>query len=179
MQFLNRLGQRRLAAIVLVVLIVIGGLVWLGSHHKQATSPLGASQYYDPNSHQTISDEPQKGPDSYGIAPNQPIFLGISDLLKYGVTDDQLSDFKSAMNSYIQTVKAIKEVSINVDSIKTVVNDPKYPNDLQQVYFKVVLDRKTSYAASFECIDISQARLVLEDNSHKVVFNSGILNANQ
>lgn len=179
MQFLNRLGRQRLAAIALVVLIFIGSLLWLEHRSKQPALPLGASQYYDPNSHQTISDEPQKGPDSYGIAPNQPIFLGISDLLKYGVTDDQLSDFKSAMNSYNQTVKAIKEVSINVDSIKTTVNDPRYPNDLQQVNFKVVLDRKASYAASFECIDISRARLVLQDTNHKTVFDSGVLDASQ
>jgi hypothetical protein len=155
-----------LAGIILLVLFVLTVVV------PKKTSRTTAGEYNDPYSHETVSSPPGKSPDTYGTAPDQPVYLGLDKLMDHGLSFDQLNNLKLAFKKFSDSrSERIKELSIDVDSI-TPHHDPKDPNSPFEVFFNVRVNRSDDYKARVEYFDISDIRLFLMDSSQKAVYDS-------
>jgi hypothetical protein len=159
----NRKLLTALAVFVVTILATIFLLV--SSNHKQKNKlpNLDSGRYYDAQSGQTVSNPSGKAPDTYGSASGQPIYLGISNLVDAGLTDDQLLRLKYAFNNYFtQSKKNAKEVSIDVNSI---VHGPHNPNSNSpfSLNFNVTVDRSKTLKAKIEYTGLEDIRLFLYD----------------
>ncbi|HEY5667826.1 MAG TPA: hypothetical protein VIR03_01545 [Candidatus Saccharimonadales bacterium] len=169
--------------IIIVSSVVFVGLVgWgatlLSNHAKQKgskTTDFTTQQgYYDPNSHQTISNPSGKTPDLYGAMPGSPVFLGLNALLNNGLTLTQVGDYKFALYQFVKSNKiAATEASIAVDSVTTPPIDPDRTTDTLTIYFNIVINRKTIYKAVLDYSNLDTAQLKLTDSAGTQVYDSG------
>lgn len=132
-----------------------------------------SGQYYDKPSGETVSDPSWKTKDNYATNDNQPIYLGFSTLLDYGMTQNQMTGVRYAFYQFAKKQNPpIKEVSIYVKEIQQITE-----NGNQYLEFKVRTDRKTDYRARIEYTGLNAITLHLYDiKTNKEVFNSGSLN---
>ena len=154
-------------AIVLIIIVLLNG-------HGSNNGSQNPSTYTDPYSHQTVSNDTGKGPDTYGTQKGTPVYLGFDAFLDKGLTLDQVKDLQAAFLNYSQKTGGIKEVSIHVDGIKQSGYDPNNPSPVSYVTFDVTLDRKTTLHAKAQYEDISSIQLFLYNGSQQV-FDSGVI----
>lgn len=160
----------------LALFIFIGFLITSRSDKPETNSPKPNS-YYDSRSGETVSDPAGKTPDRYGVVDGEPIYLGFSKLLDYGVTTSQLEGVKTGFYSYSQVNKlGIDEVSIDVASIKAGDYDPTVDTK-QTLTFNVQFDRKTKYDAQVDYSGLHIVRLYLR-SGNKQIYDSGDMDFN-
>ncbi len=163
-----------IAAVVIIGIIVV--LVVSSNNKKPSPKTEEQTQYYDKGSGQTVSDPEGRVPESYG-APNQElVFLGISKILDYGITFDQLNTLQYAFDQYSKSSgKNLKEISFQVATINhtTTETEQAITNILS---FDVKFDRKdTVYKAKVDYSGLSTIRLYLSDSKGKQFYDSGSL----
>lgn len=168
-----------IAGILVSAVVVIVCLLVFGSHSKTPSNGVGSpsADHYDPTSGETVSNPSGKGPDTYGQNSNAPLFLGTSNLLNYGLTTDQVADVKLAFTNYSTSLKTpVKQVSIDVRSIKASPPGHEDPNAPSYVTFNVVLDNATTYAAKAQYNDLESIELFLTDpKTGRLIFDSGVI----
>lgn len=172
MQSQNR-NARKIAvvfAVVVIVVFVVTIIVLVSKPHPSQNTAQ-ETVYHDPYSGETVTDIKGKGPDTYGVNPEEPVFLGISKLLDNGISSTQLEDYKQAVYNYsLHRNPKIQEISIHVNDIKRPTRDPN--SDIDTLTFDVTINRKDTYQARFDYSLLTIARLTLSQNG-KQIFDSG------
>jgi hypothetical protein len=164
------------AGVISLILIIVAIILSSGADKKPAANP--DNSYVDPLSHETISNPPGKGPDTFGSTPNTPIYLGIDKLIDHGLSYDQTTALRSAFNKYASSQNPpVKEVSIDVDHITTQHDSTKH-NSPFIILFKTRFDRKTDYQAKVQYHGLNDVQLILTDPAdNKSVFDSGVMSS--
>jgi hypothetical protein len=165
---------RAIVAIILIAVIFVILIIATYNKNNSKQPSLDSGKYVDPNSGETISNPKGKGPDTYGSASNEPIYLGTTELINRGVTTDDLNKLKAAFYDYsAKNNKNIREVSINIASIQTPARDPN-TTDPSIITFNVVFDRKDTYRARFQYTGLGDVRLILYNSkTNAQVYDSG------
>lgn len=178
MRYLNNNGWReyftRSRIIVLVLVFVLFSIfIVLKTIEKtisDGTVPTG--RYTDPYSGETVTNEAGTTLESYGSSSGEPILLGISKLLDYGVTGDQFTIFKSQLKKYAQ-INTYYEVTIDVDAIQSF---PKADDsDTNSFIFPIMTNRSDKHTAQLDTTGIFSARLRVFDPDKKLEFDSTTL----
>jgi len=168
--------KSRKRVVVLCVVIALFFLIWLYFVIKGGQRGIGPGDYYDKGSKETVSNPPNRQPETYGTTEtNPPTYLGFSKLLDIGVTSFQVDATKESFYRYSKKdQKNIKEVSIFVDSIKAVYRDRDSADPNQTATFDVKIDRKDTLKAKLVYSELRVARLYLYDaKTNGVLFDSG------
>lgn len=172
-------SRKRLILVVIIIvstsILILYSLSLFLSKDKKPLEENKANQtneYYDPGSGETVSNPPDRTPETYGVDNNEPIFLGTSRLLDFGVTKYQLEDLKNAFMAFSKTKNNdVKEVSISVNTIK---NGPDIDEQTRSVTFDTTINRNEKYQAELHLVIIQKARLILRQGG-KEVFRSELL----
>ncbi len=170
------LSRNKKIGIAIGAFIIIGLIVlfvsFLGKETQNKTDV-----YYDPASKETIDDKADKTPEILeDNASTEPVFLGFGKLIEYGLSQDQLTNLKTAFNTYLgKGNNGKREVSLYVDSISSYkVND--VPDSDFGLSFDVIIDRKTKLSAIMYQLKVSDIQLKLnKEGSDKAIFDSGIV----
>jgi len=171
MQSNNRRGIVFIGASLTLILIIFLILFAYLRSKQPSVSSNSSSTYFDSRSGQTVSTPAGKTPEIYGTTI-QPVFLGISDLLPVGVSQYQIDDLKSVLNSYSIIAKpSISEFSITVSSINLEPHDPNLTGDNNTVDFDITMNRTATYQAKFNFYGLSTARLYLYKNQ-RLIYDS-------
>lgn len=168
------LGNRRR----LIVLIATGVLCFvviallIGISRTQQEKPKEAVTYNDPYSGETLV-EATTVPESDGADPNTPIFMGMSKLLDYGITFDQLNLLRSHFEAYNTTrTNKFKEISVVVSSITQQSHGREDPDPIDTLSFDVVLNRSEKLHAKALYAINAAVELIIYDTQGKEVFNT-------
>lgn len=176
MQFQNK---RKLVVVgsIVIFVIVVFAVTSLVSNRKSANNISASGVYYDPLSHQTVSNPAGKAPDTFGTANDMPVYLGFSNLLSSGLTLNQLNYVKTGFYNYSKSVGGIKEISVDISTIK-LSHDNTDPNANFVLEFKIRTDRKNDFIAQVQYPDILSARVViLNPTTRAQIFDSGVINS--
>lgn len=165
--------------IILLALALIGGIVVLSLVFKgspDTTTTDGASEIYDPNSGDTISDPDDKTPDVYGTVSDAPVFLGLSKLLDAGLTLDQVNGFQYAFYHYGKNTKtALREVSVSVSTINVLPHD-RYSTSLSDtMLFDVLVNKKNLYKVKLDFTGFTAIQIYLSNEAGEQFYDSGIV----
>jgi hypothetical protein len=165
-------NKTRRLGLLLIGLLVIGvGLILAQRSSKKNST---ATEYLDPYSHQVVSSPRGKTPDTYGTPSDRPLYLGFDKLIDHGMSFNQVNNLEVAFYQYSK-IKAIKEVSIDVDHVTTKY-DPSDPSGNFLIFFKVMFNRKDINQAKVEYSGLDGVRLYLtEPGSGKLIFDSGTI----
>ena len=147
---------------VVMSLVIIGILVLFYSVNKGEPTPTGdvkQNSYTDPGSGETVDSPEGKSPETYGVNPDQPIYLGFARLLDVGLSLDQVENLKAAFLDYVTAQKStqkITEISITTASIRQTLGggSSKYSFDL-------TMNQKNKYHAVVNSTGISSIKLAL------------------
>lgn len=179
----NKKDRLKFIIIVISVTVLVVGIgvvaTMVSNHNKNAhkkTNDIttGQGDYYDPNSHQTVSNPAGKTPENYGATTDAPIFLGTDALLNNSLTDTQVGDYKFAIYQYFKqaNIKST-EVSIAVNTIAVPPHDPNSASTTQTITFNIVVNRKDTYRVSMDYSNFDTVDLRLADNTGKQLYDSG------
>jgi hypothetical protein len=143
-------------------LVIIGILVLfyaVNGNKTPQTSDAKQNSYTDPGSGETVDTPDGKTPETYGVNPDQPIYLGFVRLFDVGFSSDQVDSLKAAFLDYTTAQKAaekITEVSITTATIRQTLgaNGNKYSFDL-------TMNKKKKYHAVVASTGISSIKLDL------------------
>jgi hypothetical protein len=168
--------SQKIAIAVIVSFLFLIGIALFATNRAGQNNKTG--EYLDPYSHQTVSNPPGKGPDTYGTQSDTPVYLGIEKLLDHGLSFDQLDNLKYAFYRYsLSRPNHIHEVSLDVDHITTKYNSSD-PNAHYFIFFNVRFDRKNTYKAQVEYTGLNDVRLYLIDvRTNKVLYDSLVIGA--
>lgn len=162
-----------IAGVVVLLLIVIGGLFALQQARNQSTNTDSAgteTQTVDKNSGETVTTFEGKTPETYGVLPDAPMYLGITQFLDVGITTEQLDNIKYALYQYaISTTPKIKQVSITENS--AIAQTPNAEGKATMT-FEVVMDKQPKMKGSVVYLG-DTIELTLTDSTGKKVFESG------
>ena len=130
------------------------------------------SEYFDPGSGETISDHKNKSPETFNSDPDQPVFLGFSKLIDYGVTQYQVEGLKRILSMYSKTNgKSIKEASISIDTIKYDNNNDDPNSLIHYASFDMTINRTDKYTAKLSLDGINMVQLNLSKDG-TVIYQS-------
>jgi hypothetical protein len=172
----NQIPPIRLIIIFAVLSLITVGLTIalykaINTSTAQSTNA-EQTTYTDPGSGETIVYTKGKTPETYGINPDTPTYLGFASLLDVGFSDDQVRNTKAAFLDFASQNNKddkIKEISITVDSIKQTL-DPKVGSTYS---FDITTNRKTKYYAKIRITDITSIDMSLFAEDQKtLVFTS-------
>ena len=172
MQLVNR---RTLLIIGGVVVVLIIGVLFALQISRNSSNSNTANdgidtQVTDQNSGETVSNIEGKTPETFGVLPDVPVYLGLSQFLDVGLTSEQLSNLKYAFYKYaISTNPKITQVSITQDS--TVGTSPN-ADGKALLTFEVMFDKNPKTTGSLVYFDDS-IELTLNDTAGKKIFESG------
>jgi len=153
-------------AILFSSLVVAFVLLQIQKKSQKSDTPGESGLYYDPGSGETVSDPPDKTPETYGSQGRELTYLGFSKLLEFGVSKFQLDATKLAFENYSKSRdNNIKEVSITSSSIK---NGPDKDDFTLSVEFEFVINRKEHYQAELQLHMIRQVKLILKNGEAKI-----------
>lgn len=172
----NRQTLIIVGVVALIIVSVVAYFLIASSHKKtpKVSYNPNSGQTYDPNSHQTVSNPTGKGPEINSTS-GAPIYLGISNLVNYGLSNYQLNSLKTAFLNYSNSLSThIKQVSVNVDSIQSSQSSNAGLESFT-ISFNVVMDQKATYAAQITYSTPTQMELVLTNSAGNQVFDSGVL----
>jgi hypothetical protein len=131
-----------------VLLLIIVGVIVLfytiNNNSDSSTADVPQNEYVDPGSGETIVNPEGKSPETANINPNVPTYIGFSNLYNYGLQQDAVENIKAFINDYadqkiVDNEEKIKEVSLEVASIKHVINRDVNENSYT---FKITVNRK-------------------------------------
>lgn len=179
---MNNPDRKRLIVIgivVLAVVIVVGVVAaTISSHNKNNANKnkvkditTGQGDYYDPNSHDTVSNPAGKTPENYGATTDAPVYLGVDALLNNSLTDTQVGDYKFAVYQYFKSA-GIKTTQVSV-AVDTIVAPHNPDSTTQTMTFNIVVNRKDTYKVSMDYSDLDTIDLRLSDNTGKQLYDSG------
>jgi hypothetical protein len=176
MSIMPKTTNPRILAAVILGLMLLGIIFVLtkdATSSKKPVTNLNSGTYYDANSGETVSNPTGKGPDHYGVASKVPIYLGLSSLINFGVSNSQITLTQSAFLQYSKkNNNNIQEVSINSNSIQALTRDQDTSTSF--VKFKVVFNRTTTDTAQLDYSDSGAIDLHLYDPSSSAqIFDSG------
>lgn len=174
----NPAAKKQLLAVGIVTLFSLGFIVLAVTNAKSNKSTtFKDTTYYDPASKQVVSSPANKSPETFSEDPNTPVYLGFSDLLDYGISEDQLTGIKQAFEQYLNQVKTTpREVSIFVDSISSAPYDITDP--YQTISFKTLISRKTTVLTVVNSHDLTYSHVYIKDETgSKTLYDSGEINA--
>lgn len=156
-------------AVVAIIIMLL--VIFLISNRKKPAGSYG--EYYDKGSKQTVSNPKGKTPENNGDKQfaNQPVYLGISKLIDFGVSTDQLGIFKDTLVKYSPTSK---EFSVYVDTVNSI---PVERGGRPTVMFDLLVNRESKVTAQLEYFGSTSIRLTLKDKTNKQVFDSGDIDA--
>lgn len=154
------------AAILLAILISVA--FWASNSQKPG-------EYFDRGSGETVYDPEGRTPEKFGQDENQPLILGISKLLDYGLTKYQLEALATAFTNYSESKQQLGEVSIQVATIAAQPRDPNSEKDTLK--FDAVFDRKDTYLVTLDYFDLTAVRLIISAADGKEIYNSGVIDA--
>ncbi|MFO0920762.1 MAG: hypothetical protein U0451_03765 [Candidatus Saccharimonadales bacterium] len=130
------------------------------------------NEYFDPGSGETISDPLNKTPETFNSDPDQPVFLGFSKLIDYGVTQHQIEGFKNILSMYSKANgSSIREASISVDTIKYDNNSDDPDSLIHFATFDMTINRTDKYTAKLTLNGINVVQLNLTKDG-KVIYQS-------
>jgi hypothetical protein len=171
--FTNRRNLLIGGGILLILIIAVSVALFSSSQSKNSIDKSG--RYVDTRSGEVVSDPAGKAPDQYGAAPNQPIYLGFSELSSIGLSKYQLETLKSTLYEFSKGITGgIKEYSITVASIKTSPADQSSDDPSTTTTFDLTTNRTTTYNATIKYSGVSTLRLLLTKDN-KPVFDSATL----
>ena len=169
------LFKSRKHVVVLCVVIGLLFLVWLYFAIKSGQRGVGPGDYYDKGSKETVSNPPNRQAETYGTTKtDRPVYLGFSKLLDIGITSLQVEATREAFYRYSRAgQKNIKEVSIFVDTIRSVYKDRESTDTKRTATFDVKIDRKDTLKAKLEYFELRVVRLYLYDSkTNGTLFDS-------
>lgn len=146
MQFLSNLtDKQRQYLIISVTLLIVIPLFYFVYQASNNSDPNKKGTYFDKNSGQTVTNN-NALPETYGVDPTTPTYLGITKLFDIGVTKYQLVALEQALFDFAKTVSdKPSELSVDINSISEVSYDSESDNPTSEVSFILQVDRKTKY----------------------------------
>lgn len=146
-----------------------------GAAHCTKAKKRFPGEYYDPWSHETLSNPPGKTPEKSDAPKDMPLMLGTVRLIEVGVTRFQEAAYRLAMYQFTRKrCPPAVEVSIDVDGVNTL----RQANGDWVVKFRVRMDRSAVYRASLQLIGLARIRLTLHrPGSTAAVYRSAVLGA--
>jgi hypothetical protein len=144
-------------------LVIIGILVLfyaVNGNQTQQTGEAKQNSYTDKGSGETVDSPEGKSPETYGVNPDQPIYLGFVRLFDVGFSSDQVDALKAAFLDYTAQQKAtekITEISITTATIRQSVD----PNTGSTYSFDLTMNQKKKYHAVVASTGISSIKLSL------------------
>lgn len=167
------MSKKRIAVIAagIVIGVMVTLIIFSFGRQKQPIK-----EYVDPGSGETVSNLPNT-PEGEG----GPVLLGISKLLDFGLSKDQLDGLKIAFKNFSQLSKpAYKEISITVKSIVVAPRDRESNETTERMSFDVMVDRKQAFFAKLEYFDLTAVRLyVYAKNDNRLVYDSKTIDLSQ
>ena len=152
----------------IVIAIIVLFVSFLGKEPQNKTDV-----YYDPASKETIDERVDKTPEILeDNASTEPVFLGFGKLVQYGISQDQLTNLKTAFNTYLgKGDNGKKEVSVYVDSVTSNPIDRETGGD-PSITFDTLIQRKEKLSAVVTYSGVADIQLKLSQGK-KLVFDSG------
>ena len=116
-----------------------------------------------------------KTPSSLKVNANTDVtYFGDSGLVDHGITDDQMTNLKYAINDYARILK-LTLTSVSIDD--TSINHTLHPDDANILEFNVKLNNQQSYHVKLLQYTISKTRIYIYDTGGNQVYDSGMVNA--
>jgi hypothetical protein len=130
------------------------------------------NSYTDPKSGETIVNPEGKSPEISGINPDAPVYLGFSNLLEVGFSDEQVQETKDVLLDFM-TSKNLKkaEISLDKESLKQTIDSS---TGVATYTFKFTVDRKQNYMATILISDISSVDMSIYSDSSKTKIFSAV-----
>lgn len=103
---------------------------------KQTTDPISGEQVISPEG---------KSPETYGVNPDAPIYLGFSNLYDSGLSSDQVTTVKQSLGTYADQIKdkeKVKRISLDPKSISHSIDQK---NGTSSYAFHVFFNDKDEY----------------------------------
>ena len=145
-----------IAAIVLVVVIILGAVYLLLSHKPSAVSGPGKTE-----------------------ATADTLYYGFDQLSSFGISNYQITNLKSAIKQYIkQSNQSITAVTITSGSVTVAPHDRYSSSTRSTVQFSLTFGQ-ASYTARMDYFNITGIHLYLYDSNTKLVYDSGDINSSQ
>lgn len=159
---------------VLMSLVIVGILVLfyaVNNGQDQKVKEADQNSYVDAGSGEEVDSPQGKSPETYGVNPDQPIYLGFVRLFDVGLSSDQVDALKAAFLDYTTAQKStekITEISITTATIRQTLGagGNKYSFDL-------TMNKTKKYRAVVASTGISSIKLALYlDGETKPVFTA-------
>lgn len=143
---------------ILLSALIVGVIALITSNNSSQSDQPAQTETTDPSSGDTVQDTEGKTPEKFGVNPNQPIYLGFSELLDRGMELEEVDNAKAFLNDYVnkqlqEGKPKIEQISIVADSVEHVIKSAEHEetfsmvltmsND-QQFTFTVTTDADTS-----------------------------------
>lgn len=171
----NRRRNVIITIIIFFILIASYVLIVISLDGKNEENKVTDSQfntYYDNYSGQRVSGLKDQKPERYGVEGDPITFLGVSSLLKIGVTRFNIESYRTAIENFSSKRETkINEVSININSIESNTRNRTNKTDYPTYKFKIKINRQEDFDATLKAYSIATASLTLEQDG-KVIFES-------
>jgi hypothetical protein len=155
----------------IVVSLIIVGIVALFYNVNRGPSEPTTTSRVDPDSGETVVDTTGKSPETDGVNPDTPIFLGFSNLYDIGMPQVKIEFIKSGLASYADSIKKeqkITQVSLRKSDI-TASTDSE--TGVATYDFTIVMNEKDVYKLHATTDDVSTIDFILSKDD-KVVYTS-------
>lgn len=169
---MNKKQQRLLIILGFTVLslMIVGIMVLIFNASQQSTSTEpNQNEFVDPATDQTILSPEGKSPENYNTNPNTPIFVGFSNLLRFGARQNTVDNTKSFLNDYAnqrieKNEEKITEISIVVATIQHTIDSKANTNSYT---FDIVVNRDQKYNVKVTMSGVRSMTASLFDASSK------------
>lgn len=171
MQSLNNLPPRgRQILIGAATTLIVLPLFYFLYVSTGNSDPNKKGTYYDKGSGETVTNTNQT-PETYGTTGDNQTYLGIAELLTYGVSKYQVEALKSALTAYGKT-RAPQASEYSIVSKSITVADPSEDSTDDIVTFDVLVNRKDTYKATMRYFNLSSIQLTLKTKGGEVIYTS-------
>lgn len=162
---------------LLLVLLTLAAFATLSSKSQQSDATKGTTKtVVDPVSHQTLVTQAGQSPETNGSTVSGPAYLGLSSLLQYGLTTDNIASLQLALSDYSGFKTGVSQVSLAVDDITQ--QSPSANGDASgrwSIKSNLVADNKKTYGITF-FYDTSAIEVHLYDTkTGSLLYNSGVV----
>lgn len=133
----KRLRTLIIIGFILLSVLIVGGIALITSNNSQNNQP-AQTETTDPSSGDTVQNTEGKTPEKYGVNPNQPIYLGFSELLDRGMELEEVDNAKAFLNDYVNKQlqdgkPKIEQISIVADSVEHVIKSVEHEETFSMV----------------------------------------------
>lgn len=130
------MNDKRLRTLIIIGFIVLSaaiiGIIALITKNSNSESEQPAqTESIDAASGDTVQNTDGKTPEKYGVNPNQPIYLGFSELLDRGMEMDEVDNAKAFLNDYVNKQlqdgkPKIEQISVVADSVEHAIKSAEH-----------------------------------------------------